>query len=268
MAIANLFSKKIATIYGVSFTIVLFACSPFPSASTRRKQRAEKDGPGEVQPRSSAADQRREPARAAGLRPGRGSRLQAHGAPAKVLEKTNLRRHDIVVMTVRPVSTGAGEYELRDRQLFADYEQELFSHVVTMAEKEGKTVELLVVPGVDPFDAMVQTAANAESVAAGDGRFCADGFRGTGAPHRTGVGEAAGAAASVLARDHQPDRAVGVREPGAASAAAVARRLDRLHDSGCGSRERAASVRSCIIAMWSAWRCDGWSTISNRTGRG
>ena len=29
-----------------------------------------------------------------------------------------------------------------------------------MAEKEGKTVELLVVPGVDPFDAMVQTAAN------------------------------------------------------------------------------------------------------------
>jgi hypothetical protein len=28
-----------------------------------------------------------------------------------------------------------------------------------MAEREGKTVELLVVPGVDPFDAMVQTAA-------------------------------------------------------------------------------------------------------------
>ncbi len=28
-----------------------------------------------------------------------------------------------------------------------------------MAEKEGKTVDLLVVPGVDPFDAMVQTAS-------------------------------------------------------------------------------------------------------------
>ncbi len=27
-----------------------------------------------------------------------------------------------------------------------------------MAEKEGKTVDLLVVPGIDPFDAMVQTA--------------------------------------------------------------------------------------------------------------
>ena len=45
------------------------------------------------------------------------------------------------------------------KQLFSDYEQELFSRVVTMAEKEGKTVDLLVVPGIDPFDAMVQTAA-------------------------------------------------------------------------------------------------------------
>src|SRR5260370_16657761 len=74
-----------------------------------------------------------------------------------VLEKTNLRRHDIVVMTVRPVSTGAAEYELSDQQLFSDYEKELLSAVVTMAEKEGKTVDLLVVPGVDPFDPMVQT---------------------------------------------------------------------------------------------------------------
>ena len=78
----------------------------------------------------------------------------------RVLEKTNLRRHDIVVMSVRPVSAGAGEYDLSEDQLFSDYEQELFSHVVDVAEKQGKTVELLVVPGVDPFDAMVQTAAN------------------------------------------------------------------------------------------------------------
>jgi hypothetical protein len=63
-------------------------------------------------------------------------------------------------MTVRPVSAGAGEYDLAENQIFADYEKELFSRVVTMAEKEGKTVDLLVVPGVDPFDAMVQTAAN------------------------------------------------------------------------------------------------------------
>jgi hypothetical protein len=78
----------------------------------------------------------------------------------RVLEKTNLRRHDIVVMTVRPILAGAGEYGLRDEQLFSDYEQELFSKVVEIAEKEGKPVELLVAPAVDPFDALVQTAAN------------------------------------------------------------------------------------------------------------
>src|SRR5262247_1286575 len=77
-----------------------------------------------------------------------------------VLQKTNTRKHDIVVMTVRGVSTaGAGEFALSENQLFTDYERELFSRVVSMAEKEGKTVELLTVPGVNPFDAMVQTAA-------------------------------------------------------------------------------------------------------------
>src|ERR1019366_6196362 len=58
-----------------------------------------------------------------------------------------------------PISTGAAEYELSQKQLFSDYEKELLSAVVTMAEKAGKTADLLVVPGVDPFDAMVQTAA-------------------------------------------------------------------------------------------------------------
>jgi len=78
----------------------------------------------------------------------------------RVLEKTNLRRHDIVVMTVRPITVGAGEYDLSEAQIFSSYEQELFSRVVTMAEREGKPVDLLVVPSTDPFIAMVQTAQN------------------------------------------------------------------------------------------------------------
>src|SRR5260370_3011484 len=81
----------------------------------------------------------------------------------KFLQKTNLRRHDIVVMTVRTISAGAGEYDLSDDQLFSDYERELFSHVVEMAEKEGKPVELLEVPAVNPFDAMVQSAAKLQA---------------------------------------------------------------------------------------------------------
>ena len=80
-----------------------------------------------------------------------------------VLEKTNLRRHDIVVMTVRPISAGAGEYDLTANQIFSDYEKELFTRVVSLAEKEGKTVDLLTVPGVDAFDAMVQTASRLQA---------------------------------------------------------------------------------------------------------
>jgi hypothetical protein len=80
-----------------------------------------------------------------------------------VLNKTNLRRHDVVVMTVRGVSAGAGEFDLAESQLFTDYERELFTRVVAVAEKEGKPVDLLVVPGINPFDAMVGTAAKLQA---------------------------------------------------------------------------------------------------------
>ena len=39
----------------------------------------------------------------------------------------------------------------------------MFSQVVTLAEKAGKHVELMVVPGSDPYQAVVQTAARLES---------------------------------------------------------------------------------------------------------
>jgi len=42
--------------------------------------------------------------------------------------------------------------------------------VVTVAEREGKTVDLIVVPGVDPFDAMVQNRVEAQGIEVGHGR--------------------------------------------------------------------------------------------------
>jgi len=159
VAIANLFSKKIATIYGVTFTILLyglFMISERVNAGKKKEHRSDLEKFNlDHQPEVSGATLH--------ARPGcvlvavRDYHRMFH--LQKTLEKTNLRRHDIVVMTVRQLSAGAAEYDLRDDQLFAGYEQELFSHVVTVAEKEGKSVELLVIPAVDPFDAMVQTAA-------------------------------------------------------------------------------------------------------------
>lgn len=160
VAIANLFTKKIATIYGVSFTLLLFGIFLISErVNNRRAKSGDKKGLEEFnldhQPQVDVAHLK--------ARPGcvlvalRDYNNMEH--LKRVLEKTNLRRHDVVVMTVHPISAGAGEFELQDEQLFGTYEQELFSRVVAVAEREGKPVELLVVPASDPFQAMIQSAA-------------------------------------------------------------------------------------------------------------
>ena len=157
VAIANLFSKQIATKYGVAFTVVFFIMFTISEKINLRRKGAEKKGLEQFN-----LDHQAQMSTSLHARPGcvlvavRDYHRMEH--LKRVLEKTNLKRHDIVVMTVRPISTGAGEYELSDDQIFSDYEKELFSHVVEMAEKEGKPVELLVVPAVNPFDALAQAA--------------------------------------------------------------------------------------------------------------
>jgi amino acid transporter len=164
VAIANLFSKQIATIYGVGFTLALFVVFTVSSRLNAKTRHETKRGLEEfnldLRPDITTGG-------AIHARPGcilvavrnynRMTHLQT------VLQKTNLNRHDIVVMTVRGVSTGAGEYDLAENQLFTGDERELFTRVVAMAEKEGKTVDLLVVPAINPFDAMVQTAAKLQA---------------------------------------------------------------------------------------------------------
>jgi amino acid transporter len=165
VAMANLFSKQIATITGVGFTLLLFAVftiSSWVNAKSRTKTRQgleqfNLDVQPEINPYSDAIHARPGCILVAVRNYNRLDHLQS------VLEKTNLRRHDVAVMTVRRISTGAGEYDLTASQLFTDDEKELFTRVVAMAEKEGKTVDLLVVPAVDPFDAMIQTAAKLQA---------------------------------------------------------------------------------------------------------
>lgn len=160
VGVANLFSKRTATIYGLTFTValyVLFVISERINARKKAGRRTELEQFNLEHQTEVTSDTLR-------ARPGcvlvavRDYLRMPH--LYQVLEKTDLRRQDIVVMTVRPLSAGDAEYELRNDQVFAEYEQELFSHVVAAAEKQGKGVELLVVPAVNPFDAMVQTAAN------------------------------------------------------------------------------------------------------------
>ena len=79
---------------------------------------------------------------------------------ARILKKTDTRKMDIVVLSVRRVTqAGSGEHSLEAAQIFSEDETIVFSKVVALAEKAGKHVELMVVPGNDPYEAMVQTAA-------------------------------------------------------------------------------------------------------------
>jgi len=160
VAIANLISKRIATISGVIFMCILFVIFTISEKLTRRRghkglEQFNLDLCPDVENKS------------VGARPGcvlvavRDFNRLTH--LESVLRKTNLQKHDIVAVAVRNVSSGAGEYDLSESQLFTHYEQQLFSRVVSVAEKEGKTVELLVVPGVNPFDALVQTAAKLQA---------------------------------------------------------------------------------------------------------
>src|SRR5271170_3905571 len=161
VAVANLFSKEYATKYGVGFTLIVFVVFTI-SERINTRRRALKHLQKKPLEEFNLEHQPQVNAGTLHARPGcvlvavRDYHNMEH--LKKVLEKINLRRHDIVVMTVRTISTGAGEYDLSDEQMFSDYEKELFSHVVEMAEKEGKPVELLEVPAVNPFDAVVQTA--------------------------------------------------------------------------------------------------------------
>ena len=163
VAVANLFSKQIATIYGVIFTLALFVVFTISERINRRKQKGVKQGLEEfnleLQPEVATTSLRARPGciLIAVRDPNNLSHLRS------VLRKTNMRRHDIVVMTVRQILSGTAGFELERNQLFTDLERELFSKVVIMAEKEGKTVELLVVPGTNAFEAIVQTAAKIQA---------------------------------------------------------------------------------------------------------
>jgi amino acid transporter len=157
-AIANVFSKQNATIYGAAFTVAFFILFTVSERINFRKKKnlheqALEEFNLQQQPQLLAAKLH--------ARPGcilvavRDSKHMQH--LRRTLQKADLRRNDIVVMTVRLLAPDS-EYQLNDDQVFGPDEKNLFSAVVTMAEKEGKTVELLVVPAADPFDAVVQAA--------------------------------------------------------------------------------------------------------------
>jgi hypothetical protein len=78
-----------------------------------------------------------------------------------VLGKTDTTKTDVVVMTSRVYQrepSFGGSDRVDTSEVFRKYEQELFTTVVSVAEKLGKHVSLLVVPTNDIFESIVATA--------------------------------------------------------------------------------------------------------------
>jgi len=164
-AVVNFFTKSEATIAGVTFSAVFFAVFTY---SERHAARARAGKPEGLEQFRVYGNQELGSG-AMGVRPG--NILVAVRDPRNlhylrnILSRTDTTKQDVVVMSARLYhrehSFGSSVFEASD--IFDQYEQELFTSVVSVAEKEGKTVSLLVVPGTDVFDAIMVTAQRLDS---------------------------------------------------------------------------------------------------------
>ncbi|MGH9915964.1 MAG: APC family permease, partial [Pyrinomonadaceae bacterium] len=163
----NLITKQVATISGILFTTVFFFLFLISERITEKRRIAEGAD-------SSSLDQfRLQPQEAVStetveVRPGNTICLvrdyNTLGHVSKALELTHTGKTDLVVMTVQLLrGPNTGYEDIAEDQLFTSYEQMLFSRVVSLAEKAGKHIDLLVVPSSDVSQAIALTAAQLDS---------------------------------------------------------------------------------------------------------
>ena len=161
----NLITKQVATISGVAFTLVFFTLFLVSERINDRKRghtRHVEMDQFRLQMQEVITNE------TVGVRPGctlclvRDYTTLDH--VRKALELTHTGKRDLVVMTVQVMKGPDTGYEnIREQNLFTNYEQLLFSRVIALAEKAGKHVDLLVVPSSNVFEAIVHTAAELDA---------------------------------------------------------------------------------------------------------
>lgn len=165
-ALVNLLTKQLATVAGVTFSVVFFVVFTISERKTAREHAAGESG---LEQFNIATDPELS-AETMQVRPG--NILVAVRDPRnlyylrQVLAKTDTTKTDVVVMTARVYHrehSFSGSEVVDTSEVFKKYEQELFTAVVTAAEKEGKHVSLLVVPTNDVFESIVATAQRLHS---------------------------------------------------------------------------------------------------------
>jgi len=159
-AFTNLFTKRLATISGISFSVFLFVVFTITEKITHRKAA----GKSHELEQFRVQTQDELDAEVMQVRPGnilvavRDSKNLHY--LRDILRKIDTVKTDVVVMTARVihrVPSFSGAEKMDSADVFEEYEQELFTSVVNAAEKEGKHVSLMVVPTNDVFEAIVAT---------------------------------------------------------------------------------------------------------------
>ncbi len=164
LATINVITKKTATISGVAFTVVFFTIFELSERYNRQHRRVGSAGTEEFRlKRSEEVSIEAVQARPANvLVPVRNPYQLAH--LERTLGRTDTSKEDVVVLSVHLASpAGSGEHDLKEDQIFGSRETEVFSKVVSVAEKAGKHVALLAVAGTNPWMAIVQTAVKLKS---------------------------------------------------------------------------------------------------------
>ena len=166
-AIVNLFTKEMATIAGVSFSLAFFIILTISERMTAARARLRTVGTGAVQHRRRSRAERRGDGSASGQHSGSGSRSPQSVLPAKSPgqdrhHQNRCRGDDLARLSPRALLQRQ-RVQVDTSEVFKKYEQELFTSVVAVAEKQGKHVSLLVVPTNDVFESIVATAQRLHS---------------------------------------------------------------------------------------------------------
>jgi amino acid transporter len=160
VAFINIFTKKTATISGVAFTLVLyvaFVISERVTANRRRHAHAEHTDQFQLMREADVGLEQLKARPGCVLVPVRDYNTLRHLDQA--VTNTDTEQRDVVVMTIRLLAgPDAGVSDIEKEELFTDYEQILFTRVVSVAERHGRAVKLLVVPATKVFDAVARTA--------------------------------------------------------------------------------------------------------------
>ena len=162
-AAINLFTKQVATVSGVAFTLIFFAIFTVSERTTARRGTSH----GELDQFHLAPGAELTP-ESVGCRSGNILVLVRDYNTLynliSVLKRVDPEKQDVVVLHIRLLlRAGSGEHELVPEQLFSLKEQELFTRALSLAEKEGKTIHLCLVAANDVFDGTLRVTQGLES---------------------------------------------------------------------------------------------------------